>query len=280
MRKSLFSIGLLALMAATALAQGDPTAGETLFKEKCTACHTMGGGRLVGPDLQGVTEKRSAEWIASFVRSSATFIASGDAEANAIYQEYSGISMPDHNFNDGEMANLLAYMGQFGGTGASTASTEPAPSLLEGVGEAEELLGEQLFDGRVKFANGGPSCMSCHTTATSYQFNDKSYARNVNMSYVNLGEAGLKAVIQTPSFPVMAKAFHERKIEDSELIPLMAYLRKLSANSETAQASSGLLTYGFIGALLLIGLFAMLWAKRKTAPVSDSIYKRQIKSIN
>ena len=33
--------------------------GEQLFKTNCTACHTIGGGRLVGPDLIGVTNKRN-----------------------------------------------------------------------------------------------------------------------------------------------------------------------------------------------------------------------------
>ena len=33
--------------------------GEQLFQTNCSACHTVGGGRLVGPDLAGVPEKRS-----------------------------------------------------------------------------------------------------------------------------------------------------------------------------------------------------------------------------
>ena len=29
------------------------TVGETIFQTKCAACHSIGGGKLVGPDLQG-----------------------------------------------------------------------------------------------------------------------------------------------------------------------------------------------------------------------------------
>ena len=33
--------------------------GEEIFQSGCNACHTIGGGRLVGPDLLGVSERRS-----------------------------------------------------------------------------------------------------------------------------------------------------------------------------------------------------------------------------
>jgi mono/diheme cytochrome c family protein len=38
--------------------------GEDLFETKgCIACHTIGKGRLTGPDLAGVTARRDFEWI-------------------------------------------------------------------------------------------------------------------------------------------------------------------------------------------------------------------------
>jgi mono/diheme cytochrome c family protein len=42
--------------------------GSELFKTKgCIACHTIGGGRLTGPDLAGVTERRKLEWIQNMI---------------------------------------------------------------------------------------------------------------------------------------------------------------------------------------------------------------------
>ena len=39
--------------------------GEQLFKDKgCSACHTF-GKKLTGPDLAGVTQRRTARWIES-----------------------------------------------------------------------------------------------------------------------------------------------------------------------------------------------------------------------
>src|SRR4030065_1033317 len=37
--------------------------GEGIFQQKCSACHTVGGGRSVGPDLAGVTSTRDRAWL-------------------------------------------------------------------------------------------------------------------------------------------------------------------------------------------------------------------------
>ena len=36
--------------------------GEEIFQSKCSACHSIGGGRRVGPDLAGVMERRTKDW--------------------------------------------------------------------------------------------------------------------------------------------------------------------------------------------------------------------------
>ncbi|MBI4607901.1 MAG: cytochrome c [Candidatus Rokubacteria bacterium] len=57
---SLFA-GLVGL-ADAASPPPSPVEGQAIFQEKCVSCHTIGGGRLVGPDLQGVTARRDREW--------------------------------------------------------------------------------------------------------------------------------------------------------------------------------------------------------------------------
>lgn len=39
--------------------------GEAIYKQNCTACHKF-VQKLIGPDLIGVNEKRSEEWLISF----------------------------------------------------------------------------------------------------------------------------------------------------------------------------------------------------------------------
>jgi len=84
--------------------------GEKIFKQNCTACHTIGGGRLVGPDLSGVTEKREDKWLKSWIKNSQDLIASGDADAIAIFEEYNKTVMTTFDFSDEELTAVLAYI--------------------------------------------------------------------------------------------------------------------------------------------------------------------------
>ncbi|MBT4881312.1 MAG: c-type cytochrome [Flavobacteriales bacterium] len=84
--------------------------GAQIYKANCTACHMIGGGRLVGPDLQGITEKRTKDWLKKWINSSSELIASGDADAIAIFEEYNKSVMTDFYFSDEDMAALLVYL--------------------------------------------------------------------------------------------------------------------------------------------------------------------------
>src|ERR1700751_1550639 len=64
MRRSAPSAGLLLIkaffMASTALAAGDPTAGEKVFVSHCVVCHaTTPGENKIGPSLAGIVGSKS-----------------------------------------------------------------------------------------------------------------------------------------------------------------------------------------------------------------------------
>ena len=58
-----------AWLGAPSVARAEATLQEglKLYQQFCVSCHTIGGGRLVGPDLKGVTERRSQEWLVRFI---------------------------------------------------------------------------------------------------------------------------------------------------------------------------------------------------------------------
>ena len=105
--KNCILLAVLFTISLQTFAQPD---GAKIFKQNCTACHTIGGGRLVGPDLEGITKKRKADWLKKWINSSSELIASGDADAIAIFEEYGKVAMTDFYFEDADMEVLLAYL--------------------------------------------------------------------------------------------------------------------------------------------------------------------------
>lgn len=83
--------------------------GEALFQSKgCIACHTFGGGRLAGPDLAGVTQRRSFEWIYHQVMSPDSMTAN-DPTARQLMAEYM-TQMPNLSLQPEEARALYEYM--------------------------------------------------------------------------------------------------------------------------------------------------------------------------
>lgn len=82
--------------------------GSTLFKSKgCNACHTLGGGRLVGPDLAGVTERRQQEWIVGMIVKPDSMLAN-DETARQLLAEYF-TPMPNQGLTRDEAHALYQY---------------------------------------------------------------------------------------------------------------------------------------------------------------------------
>jgi nitrite reductase (NO-forming) len=100
-----------------------------MFDTRCLACHSIGGGPKVGPDLLGVTERRSETWITSWLRSPETMLAKDDT-AKALLERFK-IPMPNQNLADTDIRRLLTYFRWVGKNpppaGTDTTSARPTP---------------------------------------------------------------------------------------------------------------------------------------------------------
>lgn len=83
--------------------------GKILFNQKCVACHTVGGGKKVGPDLKGVTERRNISWIKGFILSPSSYFSKKDEIATGLLKEFS-IPMPDLGLKEEEVEAIIAYL--------------------------------------------------------------------------------------------------------------------------------------------------------------------------
>lgn len=90
--------------------------GEGLFTERgCVACHKIGEGRLVGPDLAGVHERREFGWFRSMVMNPDSMI-KNDAVARQLYAEYA-TPMTYMNVSADEVVALWDYIRDQSATG-------------------------------------------------------------------------------------------------------------------------------------------------------------------
>jgi nitrite reductase (NO-forming) len=81
--------------------------GKLSFESKCLACHSIGQGAKLGPDLLAVTKRRSDEWLSKWLKSPDTMLAT-DADAKAMLNQYK-VPMPNQNLSDAEIGEYIKY---------------------------------------------------------------------------------------------------------------------------------------------------------------------------
>ena len=84
-------------------------AGERLYFAKgCVACHTIGKGKHLGPDLKDVGSRRSADWLQRWLKSP-QLMAATDPDAKALLREYQLI-MPEPELSAAEVEALAGFL--------------------------------------------------------------------------------------------------------------------------------------------------------------------------
>jgi nitrite reductase (NO-forming) len=83
-------------------------AAKLAFESKCFACHSVGGGRKLGPDIAGVTKRRTDAWLTQWLKSPDKMLQT-DADAKTMLKEANGIPMPNQGLSDAEIVQYLAY---------------------------------------------------------------------------------------------------------------------------------------------------------------------------
>src|SRR5580765_8035601 len=86
----------------------DAIAGKQAFESKCLACHTVGGGKKLGPDLAGVTKHRDVQWLTRWLKDPEQMLKTGP-HAKAMLKEYNNIPMPNQSLTDAEIRQFIKY---------------------------------------------------------------------------------------------------------------------------------------------------------------------------
>jgi mono/diheme cytochrome c family protein len=262
---------VLALLAGALLVLGSDAAlaqtadeGQALFQEKCSGCHTIGGGPKVGPDLEGVSERLGGpDQVKAFIL--------------APDQIRPGTAMPNLGLSDAQAAALVAFFeAASGGAPAETAPTEtqPAQTAPAGPVTGDAQRGKNLFEGNESLENGGPPCMSCHSVGGIGALGGGALGPDLTSAFQKYnGEAGIVAVLTTVAFPTMQPVYLGAPITEQEATDLAAFL----AAAPQAERPGGsvwklfLLSLGGVAGFAAIAL--VVW-RRRLAGVRRPLLRR------
>jgi len=83
--------------------------GERIYLTAgCTACHTMGRGKFVGPDLREVRTRRDRAWLRQWLDDPPAMLAR-DAATRKLFQDYT-IQMPKLDLRAAEIESLIDFL--------------------------------------------------------------------------------------------------------------------------------------------------------------------------
>lgn len=270
---------LALLLASRARAQSSEAVG--FFRQNCASCHTIGGGRLTGPDLKDVTQRKDRAWLVQWLQDPNAVIAGGDPYALKMQQEARGVVMPTIAGMSKDQAAALLEMIEAESKLAKSQFAGSAISDRPFTG-ADLAEGKALFWGEKRLKNGGPACISCHTVRGIGGLGGGQLGPDLSLVYERLnGRKGVGTWLLSPASPTMRPIFGKRPLQPDEIFPLLAVLENAAKRGGDDESAGPLnfLLLGLSGAgagLLSLGL---VWrgrfrGVRKTLVKSSSIRSR------
>jgi mono/diheme cytochrome c family protein len=201
---------VLASVLLLSAAAGRAATGAALFDERCSPCHTIGGGDQAGPDL--VAAKR---------------LAHGDLRA-AVDRMQINVGP----LSAADIDALVVFLASAAPPGAA-----PKPALPRGVAPN----GRRLFFGDKALANGGSPCFACH----AIEGRGGNLAADLTKAKANVA-----AVATQPPFPMMKAAYGRHAVTDAEALDLAAFVAEASVGKRERVgvlhgAATGLALIGF-----------------------------------
>jgi mono/diheme cytochrome c family protein len=223
-----------------------------VFRSRCSGCHSVGRGDVVGPDLKGVLQRHDRRWLHSFIHSSQSVIRAGDSAARSLYEKYGRRTMPDHELSVGEIDSLLELISAGGPADASRMAIRRASSAST----AEVRWGRELFSGRRALRNGGAACADCHGAVDVNPWGGGTLGSNLTHAYDKYEDWGMSRALADPDFPLMTSIYHQRPLTAEEAFAIKAFLYQASRTpAAPSHASSPLfLMLGFGSSALVLWL--------------------------
>jgi len=234
------------------------------FRQNCASCHTVGGGRLTGPDLRNVTQRKDRDWLTRFITDPRAMIDAGDPYAVQLMQEARNAVMPTlPGMTRARAQSLLLLLEE-----------ESALEKSQFVGvhvsdrpftEADVDTGRMIFTGRLPLSGGGPACISCHSIHGLGGLGGGTIAPELTTVFERYeGRKALTVWLSAPATPTMQSVFRNTALTAEEILPLVAYFQHTLQRSpeDTATSRLNFVLLGLAGTIVALGLFDLIWRGR------------------
>ena len=267
-------VGVVSRVQAASPRQ-DIANGEVIFNAKCVTCHTIGKGKLVGPDLKGVTGRRDSAWLGTWIKAPDKVLGAGDPVAVKLLLEYNNIPMPNLGLSDADVANLIAYFQSVDSAAsavpASTQAvgaqqspvTQPTFQPLTGAAEVLALngdpdYGEKFFTGAAPLKNAGTPCIACHSVEGVGIVGGGSLGPDQTHVYTKYSRQGLAAALGALPFPTMQGVFASKPLTTIEQADLLAFFERADKQSLPHTLLNFQIIYG-AGSAMTVVFFASMY---------------------
>jgi protein SCO1/2 len=84
--------------------------GGQKFQSRCNACHTIGGGDSIGPDLANVAQRRERTWLVNYILEPDRMLAQHDPIAMTLFARYKTVRMPNLSLTLEDTEKVIKYI--------------------------------------------------------------------------------------------------------------------------------------------------------------------------
>lgn len=249
-RKALLAGLLLAAFVLSVFPDGasaqDP---RDYFRQNCKSCHTIGGGRMNGPDLKDVTTRQERAWLVNFIQDPKGVIDRGDPYAQQIFQEARQTYMTQpYGMTPALAEKLLTLIEE------ESAKEESEFKGLQLSNEpftgADVQQGREIFLGKQRLSAGGSACISCHSTRDLRALGGGRLGPDLTDVFNRLGgREKLGNWLSAPATATMQPIFKNNALTSDEIKSLLAYFDSTKGQTDSDPVGSRLM-------FLLLGLLA------------------------
>ena len=175
-----------------------------------------------------------------------------------------------HQFHDVPMPNLgLSNVRRqrhprLSGTTASGAAAAPATEAASAPAvQGNPEIGKDLFTGVVRFQNGGPPCMACHSTGGIGALGGGQLGPDLTTVVTRFGgAAAVDAFVAGTPTPTMKAVWSQHPLTTEERANVVAFLAQAGLSQRPAEAIWQLAGLTVLGVVILLVVAGFKWRNR------------------